>query len=82
MWPGTHILKLRCRDDTKPDGVSPAREQLGLDSLEEKRKKQPPCLLTKILQNENKYKALAAAHDEITQDKQHHDYKSNHQRRN
>ena len=55
----------------RADSVSATREQLGLDSLEERRKNHHLCFLAKVLQNEDEHNVLAAAYGEINQNEQH-----------
>ena len=53
----------------RTDRVSEARNQLQLQSLEEKRKNRL-CFLTQILQSEDQHRALSTAYDEIAKDRQ------------
>jgi len=52
----------------RADSVSEARDELGLQSLENRRKNRRLCLLTRILQNEDQHQSLSRAYDEIIED--------------
>jgi len=52
------------------DSVSEARDGLGLESLEDRRKNHRLCLLTRILRNEDQHQSLSRAYDEIVEDRE------------
>jgi len=52
------------------DSVFEARDELGLRSLEDRRKNHRLCLLTRILQNEDQHQSLSRAYDEIIEDRE------------
>ena len=54
----------------RTDSVSEARNQLQLQSLEERRKNHRLCFLTQILQSEDQHHTLSTAYDEIAKDRQ------------
>jgi len=54
----------------RADSVSEARDELGLRSLEDRRKNHRLCLLTRILQNEDQHQSQSRAYDKIIEDKE------------
>ena len=58
------ISNLKGRTDSE------ARNQLQLQSLEERRKNHRLCFLTQILQSEDQHRTLSTAYDEIAKDRQ------------
>jgi len=54
----------------RADSVSEARDELGLWSLEDRRKNHQLGLLTRILQNEDQHQYLSKAYDEIIEDRE------------
>ena len=54
----------------RTNSVSETKNQLQLQSLEDKSRNHRQCFLTQILQNEDQHRTLSAAYDEIAQDRQ------------
>ena len=54
----------------RADSVCEAKNQLQLQSLEEKRKNHRLCFLTQILQSEDQHRTPSTAYDEIAKDRQ------------